>query len=101
MTAIQNRLRKLETVTDDSTVCACYPQHFEVYIQDLGEDAEHNEPVLSGKPTPDVCPNCLKPTEKKSITVQLVDGTTRHRFPDQWEANKNKNGDLINDKNIS
>jgi hypothetical protein len=88
MTAIKNRLRKLETVTDDSTVCACYPQHFSVFIQDLGADAETNEPILSGKHAPDVCPDCLKPTEKNSITVQLVDGTTKDRFPDEWKANR-------------
>ncbi len=88
---IRNRLKKLEDdVIDDSTVCACYPQHFSVFIQDLGADAETNEPVLSGKPTPDVCPNCLKPTEKNSITVQLVDGTTKDNFPDEWKANRNK-----------
>jgi hypothetical protein len=90
MTAIENRLKKLERAGDDSTVCACYPEHFSVFIQDLGADAETNEPVLSGKPTPDVCPNCLKPTEKNSITVQLVDGTTKDRFPDEWKANRNK-----------
>jgi hypothetical protein len=91
---ILNRLKKLETVTDDSTVCACYPQHFSVFIQDLGADAETNEPILSGKPPPDVCPNCLKPTERNSITVQLVDGTTKDRFPDEWQANRKKKGDL-------
>jgi hypothetical protein len=84
---ISNRLKKLEKVTDDSTVCACQPQRYEIYLQDLGADAETNEPVLSGKPTPDVCPNCFKPTEKNSITVQLVDGTTKDRFPDEWKAN--------------
>ncbi|MDQ3131085.1 MAG: hypothetical protein M3Q99_10030 [Acidobacteriota bacterium] len=87
---IKSRLKKLERVTDDSIVCACYPQRFETYIQDLGADAETNEPILSGKPTPDVCPDCLKPTEKKGITVQLVDGTTKDRFPDEWKANRNK-----------
>jgi hypothetical protein len=84
---IQNRLKKLEQVTNGGEFCACFPKFIETYIQDLGEDAEHNEPVLSGKPTPDVCPNCLKPTEKNSITVQLVDGTTKDRFPDEWKAN--------------
>jgi hypothetical protein len=87
---ILNRLKKLETVTDDSTVCACYPQHFSVFIQDLGADAETNEPVLSGKHAPDVCPDCFKPTEKNSITVQLVDGTTKDNFPDEWKKNSNR-----------
>jgi hypothetical protein len=85
---IFNRLKKLEQSTDDSTFCACHPQRFETYIQDLGADAETNEPILSGEPTPDVCPDCLKPTEKNSITVQLVDGTTKDRFPDEWKANR-------------
>jgi hypothetical protein len=28
--------------------------------------------------------------KKNSITVQLVDGTTKNRFPDEWKSNKNK-----------
>jgi hypothetical protein len=88
---ILNRLKKLARVGDDSTFCACYPQqNFDVYIQDLGADAETNEPVLSGAGSPDICPDCLKPTEKNSITVQLCDGTTKDRFPDEWKANRNK-----------
>jgi hypothetical protein len=90
MTAIKNRLKKLETVTDDSTFCACHPQRFETYIQDLGEDAETNEPVLTSQQTPDVCPDCGKPTEKKSITVQLCDGTTKDNFPDEWQKISNR-----------
>jgi hypothetical protein len=86
---LRNRLKKLEhSVIDDSTVCECYPRYIETYIQDLGEDAPlDNQPVLTSEPVPDVCPNCRKRTEKKSITVQLVDGTTKKRFPDQWKAN--------------
>jgi hypothetical protein len=68
---ILDRLKKLETVADNSTVCLCHPQHFSIFIQDLGADAETNEPVLRGKPTPDVCPDCLKPTEKNSLTFQI------------------------------
>ncbi len=71
---IQNRLNHLETqiIGNDSTFCACYPQqNFDVYIQDLGADAETNAPVLLGKPTPNVCPDCLKPTERNSIIVQI------------------------------
>jgi len=37
---ILSRLKKLEKAGDDSTVCACYPQHFSVFVQDLGADAE-------------------------------------------------------------
>jgi hypothetical protein len=68
-----NRLEALENqiIGNDSTVCVCQPQHFSVFIQNLGADAETNEPVLSGTPTPDVCPDCLKPTEKNSLTVQI------------------------------
>ncbi len=85
---IKTRLRKLETVTGDSTVCTCQPRYTETYLQDLGEDAPlDSQPVLSGDALPDVCPNCFKPTEKNSLTIQLVDGTTKDRFPDEWEAN--------------
>ncbi len=88
---IKNRLKKLENeVIDDSVVCACYPQFFETYIQDLSADAEDNSPVLTSEPAPDVCPRCRKHTEKNSITVQLVDATTKDRFPEEWNANRNK-----------
>ncbi len=90
MTAIKNRLKKLERVTDNSTVCACYPQYIETYIQYLGEDAETNEPVLTSEPMPNVCPNCCKPTVKQQITVQLCDQTTKDRFPNEWQAVRNK-----------
>jgi DNA repair exonuclease SbcCD ATPase subunit len=82
---IFNRLKKLEKVTDNSTVCACHPQRFETYIQDLGEDAETNAPVLTSQPTPDICPDCGKPADRKSIVVQLCDLTTKDNFPDEWE----------------
>jgi hypothetical protein len=93
---IKNRLKTVEEKMNitNSEFCACYPQHFETYTQDLGADAEHNEPVLTSKPTPEICPVCRKPTEKNRIIVQLVDGTTKDCFPDEWKANKNKNGDL-------
>ena len=88
---IKTRLKKLETVIDPPSVCVCYPQaRYEVYLQDLGEDAESNDPVLSGEPVPDVCPDCRKQIEKNSITVQLVDGTTKDRFPDEWNKHRNK-----------
>lgn len=86
---IKNRLKKLERAVDDSTVCACYPQRCEFFMQDLGEDAPlDSQPVLSGNPTPDICPDCRKLIEKNSITLQLVDGTTKDRFPDEWKANR-------------
>jgi hypothetical protein len=85
---ISNRLKKLEQVTNGGEFCACFPKFIETYIQDLGEDAPlDSQPVLTSDPVPDVCPNCFKPTEKNSITVQLVDGTTKDRFPDEWKAN--------------
>ena len=88
---ILNRLKKLETAIDPSSVCVCYPQvRCEVYLQDLGEDAASNDPVLSGEPVPDVCPDCRKRIEKNSITVQLVDGTSKDRFPAEWNKNRNK-----------
>ncbi|MDQ3748645.1 MAG: hypothetical protein M3367_06495 [Acidobacteriota bacterium] len=48
------------------------------------EDSESSEPVLSGEPLPDVCPNCRKPIEKNQIIVQICDGTTPERFPAEW-----------------
>ncbi len=94
---IKTRLKTVEKKMNitKSEFCGCYPQHFETYIQDLGEDAEHNEPVLTSKPLSEICLVCRKPTEKNSIIVQLVDGTSKYRFLDEWKANKNKNGDLI------
>jgi hypothetical protein len=71
---LRNRLEALENQLfgDNSTVCACYPERFEIFIQNLGVFAATNEPVLKGKPIPDICPNCLKPTEKNSITIQIL-----------------------------
>lgn len=83
---LRNRLKKLENeVIDDSTVCACYPKYIETFIQDLGEDALNNEPVLTSEPIPDICRNCLKPTDKTQIIVRLCDQTTKDRFPDEWK----------------
>jgi hypothetical protein len=90
MTAIKNRLKKLEMASGNNELCACYPQYIETYIRDLGEDAEHNEPVLTSKPIPGICPVCCKQTEKTSIIVQLVDGTTKDRFPDEWNSHNKK-----------
>jgi hypothetical protein len=72
--SIETRLNHLETqiIGDDSTVCACHPERFQIYIQNLGVFAATDEPVLSGKPIPDICPNCLKPTEKNSIIIQIL-----------------------------
>ncbi len=87
---LKSRLKKLEhSVIDDSTVCACYPQrNTETYTLDLGEDAPlDSQPVLTGEPVPDVCPDCRKPIEKRKIIIQLCDQTTKDRFPDEWKAN--------------
>jgi hypothetical protein len=92
---IKNRLKTVEkkmSITN-SEFCGCFPQHFEIYTQSLCEDARTSEPLLTSKPTPDVCSRCNKPTEKNRIIVQIVDVTTKDRFPDEWKANKNKNGD--------
>lgn len=87
----KQRLKKLESIViDDSEFCACFPRYFETLIQDLGADATDNEPKLWGDPVPDVCPKCGKRTEKNSITVQLVDGTTKDRFPDEWKSYNDK-----------
>jgi hypothetical protein len=88
---ILNRLKKLETVTDDSTVCACFPQiRVEMYQADLSEDSDTSEPVLTGEPVPDVCADCRKPIEKRKIIVQLCDHTTKDRFPDEWNERARK-----------
>ncbi len=70
---LKSRLKKLEhSVIDDSTVCACYPQrNTETYTLDLGEDAPlDSQPVLTGEPVPDVCPDCRKPIEKTQIIIE-------------------------------
>jgi hypothetical protein len=91
MTAIKNRLRKLEKAGDNSTVCACYPQiRVEVYQADLSEDSDTSEPVLTGEPVPNICPVCRKPIEKRKIILQLCDHTTKDRFPDEWQSIREK-----------
>lgn len=85
---LRNRLKKLERAGDDSTVCECYPQrNVEIYFADLSKKSNTSEPVLSGEPVPDICPDCRKPIEKQQIIIQGVDGTTQDRFPEQWQAN--------------
>lgn len=81
---IKNRLKKLETISDDSAFCACFPQRFETYIQDLGEKAPlDSQPYLTSEPVPDVCLTCRRQTEKNTVVVQIVDGTTKNRFPSE------------------
>jgi hypothetical protein len=90
---IRNRLKKLEKgLINDSTICACNPhRNTEIYLQDLGEDApRQSEPKLSGEPVPDICLRCRKPIEKRKIILQLCDHTTKDRFPQEWNANRNK-----------
>jgi hypothetical protein len=70
----------------DSEFCACYPERYEIYTQDLGEAALTNKPILQGEKIPDVCLECLKPTEKNRITVKICDGTTPERFPAEWKS---------------
>lgn len=82
---IKHRLKKLENVIDDSTVCGCFPQrNFESYRADLSEDSESSEPVLMTEAVPDVCLNCRKPIEKRIIIFQFYDQTTKDRFPEEW-----------------
>jgi hypothetical protein len=56
----------------------------------LGENATDNEPKLTNALIPGICPECGRRTEKHSITVQLVDGTTKDRFPDEWKSYNGK-----------
>ncbi len=87
---LRNRLKKLERIANDSTACACYPKYIETFIQDLGEEALNNEPVLTSEAIPDVCPKCSKLTGKTQIIIQLVDAMTKDRFSDEWQAEINK-----------
>jgi hypothetical protein len=87
---IAKRLKRLERSTEQSLTCICFPPNIEAYIQDLGEDASDNEPKLASDPIPDVCPKCGKQTEKKVTTIQLVDGTTKDRFPAEWQSYNGK-----------
>jgi hypothetical protein len=84
---LKNRIKRLESeVINDSTVCACYPQFVETYVRDLSIDALTNEPVLTSESRPDICPACGKQTVKNSITINLVDSTTKERFPEEWNT---------------
>jgi hypothetical protein len=82
---ISNRLKKMKNQLNvGGEFCACHPQiRTEVYIADLCQDSDSSKPVLKGKPVPDVCPDCCKPTEKDTITVQICDSTTSERFPNE------------------
>ncbi len=85
---IKNRLKKLEGKKNNASVnCECRDvRKLETYMQDLSEKAETNEPKLTGKPVPDICLFCRKPIEKDILTIQLVDHSTKERFPEHWQA---------------
>ena len=87
---ISKRLKRLERGTEQRLMCICFPQYIETYIQGLGEDASDNQPKLWGKPVPDTCLECGNQTEKKVTTIQLVDGTTKDRFPAEWQSYNGK-----------
>jgi hypothetical protein len=89
---LRNRLKKLENVViDDSAFCDCRPRKvFEIYKANLSEDSNSSEPVLTSEPVPDICPDCRKPIEKTQIIFQSCDHTTKDRFPEEWQANRNK-----------
>lgn len=72
-------------------MCECVSQiRYEIFRADLSEDSDSSEPVINGEPVPDICPDCRKPVEKRQIIFQLCDQTTKHRFPEEWRANRNK-----------
>jgi hypothetical protein len=81
MTAIKNRLRKLETINGDDLYCAesCRP-HPEITVkyQHDGVDCAAlcwmrcNTEKDAEKPILDICPVCDKPTRKQTIIVDYV-----------------------------
>jgi hypothetical protein len=89
---ILKRLRRLEAEKGvNSEYCKCLPQtRFEIYRADLSEASDSSEPVLQSEPLPDICPDCRKTVEKRQIIFQFCDQTTKDRFPEEWNANRNK-----------
>ena len=87
---IKSRLKKLETVNGNGTICGCQPEYIETYLQDLGADTKSTEPVRTTEPVPSICAKCYKPTEPKRIVVQLIDSMSKDNFPLEW-AKENKN----------
>jgi hypothetical protein len=91
--SIKNRLHKLElTMRTGGAFCVCRDaiNNVEMWQADLSLESNSSEPHLTGESVPDVCPACRKPIEKRKIILQLCDGTTKDRFPDEWKANRNK-----------
>jgi hypothetical protein len=76
---IQNRLKRLENeVIDDSTVCVCFPQYTEVFMQTFDENGAANKLERWGeKLVPEVCRKCNKPTATDKIIVEFI-----HQIPD-------------------
>lgn len=88
---IKNRLKKLEKTTDGANVCECpNVRRYEWLMADLSEDSDTSELFQDSEPIPDVCPNCRKPIEKRQIILQLCDNTTKDRFPEEWNAGRDK-----------
>ena len=68
--SINQRLKKLEMVTNDSDFCACFPQGCEIWKQTITEDGTaYTEPILAGEPKPNFCDKCGKPRIKEQIII--------------------------------
>jgi hypothetical protein len=70
---ILNRLKKLETPGGDSTVCECYPNSAEVFLQTFDENGEANPLKRSREePVPEFCEECNKPTDADKIIIEFT-----------------------------
>lgn len=91
---IKNRLQKLEATmqTGGGGFCLCRDaaQRTEIWLADLSAKSNTSEPYERSKIVPDFCDQCRRPIERRKVILQLCDGTTKDRFPEEWNAKRNK-----------
>lgn len=90
---LKARIAKIEkTMMPTGGFCLCRDaaQRTEIWLADLSAESDTSEPYEHGKIVPDFCDRCRRPIEKRKIVLQLCDRTTKDRFPEQWNAEREK-----------
>lgn len=84
--SIEMRIKRIEkALTPTVGACKCSNVNkLEIWLADLGEESNSSQPWLEGKPIADSCARCGQRIEKKVQVLQLVDQTTKDRFPGEW-----------------
>ena len=87
MMNLKTRIAKIEkAIAPGNGFCQCRDvRKKEIWFADLSAESDTTEPSFEGQPVPDTCEKCRRPIEKQIIVLQLVDQTTKDRFPEEWD----------------